>query len=197
MATTGKQKTNWPDRLREISKYVNLTEEDRKLIRSTGPIVRRYSDQLTTEVYDLIFEFPNAGRFFSYEDGTPDPRRVKDNKDSMMQWLNYLAQAPSNDAFARYLIAVSAMHRDIPIHRPGLPPVPTQFVIGTISWYQTRLIQIFEDELGDLRKGGGSQRCLEQDAHGLPRYPPRRLPPRLLGYPTRSCQWWRANLRSM
>ena len=59
---------------------------------------------------------------------------------------------PSNDAFARYLIAVSAMHRDIPIHRPGLPPVPTQFVIGTISWYQTRLIQIFEEELGDLRK---------------------------------------------
>ena len=94
MTTTGTQKTNWPDRLREISKYVNLTEEDRKLIRSTGPIVRRYSDQLTTEVYDLIFEFPNAGRFFSYDDGTPDPKRVKDNKDSMMQWLNYLAQAP-------------------------------------------------------------------------------------------------------
>ena len=152
MATTGKQRTNWPERLREIIRYVNLTEEDRGLIRSTGPIVRRYSDQLTTEVYDLIFEFPSAGRFFSYADGSPDPRRVKDNKDSMMQWLNYLSQAPSNDAFARYLISVSAMHRDIPIHRPGLPPVPTQFVIGTISFYQTRLIEIFEDELGDLRK---------------------------------------------
>ena len=152
MTTSGKQRTNWPERLREISRYVNLTEEDRKLIRSTGPIVRRYADQLTTEVYDLIFEFPNAGRFFSYDDGMPDPKRVKDNKDSMMQWLNYLAQAPSNDAFARYLIAVSAMHRDIPVHRPGLPPVHSQFVIGTISWYQTRLVEVFEDELGDLRK---------------------------------------------
>lgn len=152
MTTTGMAKVNWPERLREISTYVNLTEDDRKLIRSTAPIIRRYADQLTTEVYDLIFEFPNAGRFFSYDDGTPDPKRVKDNKDSMMQWLNYLSQAPSNDAFARYLIAVSAMHKDIPIHRPGLPPVPSQFVIGTISWYQTRLIQIFEDELGDLRK---------------------------------------------
>ena len=152
MTTTGKQTTNWPERLREVVKYVNLTEEDRGLIRATGPIVRRYSDQLTTEVYDHIFRFPNAGRFFSYEDGSPDPKRVKDNKDSMMQWLNYLSQAPSNDAFARYLIAISAMHRDIPMHRPGLPRVPSQFVIGTISWYQTRLIEIFEDELGDLRK---------------------------------------------
>ncbi len=149
MTTPRKQRTNWPDRLREVTKYVGLTEEDRSLIKSTGHIVKRYSDQLTTEVYDHIFEFPSAGRFFSKDDGTPDPKRVKDNKDSMVQWLNYLSQAPTNDAFARYLIAVSAMHRDIPVHRPGLPPVPSQFVIGTISFYQTRLMEIFEQELGD------------------------------------------------
>ena len=180
MTTTGKQKTNWPERLREISQYVNLTEEDRKLIRSTGPIVRRYADQLTTEVYDLIFEYPNAGRFFSYDDGTPDPKRVKDNKDSMMQWLNYLAQAPSNDAFARYLIAVSAMHRDIPIHRPGLPPVPSQFVIGTVSWYQTPPDPDIRRRTRRPPKSRGSQRGLEQDAHDFPGHPLGGVSPRFL-----------------
>ncbi len=130
-------------------RYVGLTEDDRGRIKSTGPIVRRYADRLTTEVYDLIFEFPEAGKFFSLDDGSPDPKRVQDNKDSMVQWLQYLSQAPTNDAFARYLAAVSAMHRDIPIHRPGLPPVPYQFVIGTISFYQTRLLEIFREELGD------------------------------------------------
>ena len=74
MTTPRKQRTNWPDRLREVMKYVNLTEDDRALIKSTGHIVKRHSDQLTTEVYDHIFKFPSAGRFFAYDDGTPDPQ---------------------------------------------------------------------------------------------------------------------------
>ena len=150
MSRNPRKPVSWPDRLREVAEYVGITEEDRIIIKDTGSIVRKYADQLTTEVYDHIFKFASARQFFVKEDGSPDPKRIQDNKDSMVQWLNYLSQAPTTDAFARYLTAVSAMHRDIPIHRPGLPPVPSQFVIGTTSYYQTRLSEIFNEELAGL-----------------------------------------------
>ena len=152
MTSPNLRKIDWPDRLREVINYIGLTEDDRATIKSTGPIVRKHAVQLTNEIYDHIFNFNSASQFFVRDDGTPDPKRIQDNKDSMVQWLNYLAQAPTHDAFARYLLAVSSMHRTIPTHRPGLPSVPSQFVIGSISFYQTRLASIFQNELRDTNE---------------------------------------------
>jgi len=147
MSSSQSSRPIWPERYKLLLDFVGVSEHDLSLIRATGPIVVKYAVQLTNEVYDLIFNFPSAKQFFVKEDGSPDHKRIKDNKDTMIQWLYYLSKAPTNDAFARYLAAISAMHYSVPSHRPGLPSVPSQYVIGSISFYQTRLAEIFQKEL--------------------------------------------------
>ena len=149
MTSAQSPKPIWPERYKILLEFVGVSEHDLSLIRTTGPIVVKHAVQLTNEVYELIFDFPSAKQFFVKEDGSPDEKRIKDNKDTMIQWLYYLAKAPTNDGFARYLAAISSMHRSVPSHRPGLPSVPSQYVLGSISFYQTRLAEIFQDELTD------------------------------------------------
>ncbi|MQF65443.1 hypothetical protein FIM04_04950 [SAR202 cluster bacterium AC-409-J13_OGT_754m] len=147
MTSPQSPKPIWPERYKLLLEFVGVSEHDLSLIRKTGPIVVKYAVQLTDEIYELIFNFPSAKQFFVKEDGSPDHKRIKDNKDTMIQWLYYLSNAPTNDAFARYLAAISSMHRSVPSHRPGLPSVPSQYVLGSISFYQTRLAEIFQNEL--------------------------------------------------
>lgn len=147
MATPYTQKTNRPDRFRELLDFSGVSDSDLTIIKSTGPIIVKYAVRLTNEIYDRIFEFPSAKIFFVDANGRPDPKRIQDNKDTMIQWLYYLAKAPTNEGFTRYLAAISSMHHTVPSHRPGLPIVPPRFVIGTISYYQTRLSEILMDEL--------------------------------------------------
>ena len=149
MTSSKRPNANWPKRFRQVMEFAGLNDHDLETISSTGPIVVKYAVRLTNEVYDLIFKFPDAGRFFLDGAGQPDAKRIQDNKDTMVQWLLYLAKAPTNDAFTRYLAAISSMHQTVASHRPGLPPVPSRFVIATISYYQTRLSEIFQDELDD------------------------------------------------
>ncbi|MQF69505.1 hypothetical protein FIM12_04135 [SAR202 cluster bacterium AD-804-J14_MRT_500m] len=143
------RQTNWPDRFRDLLEFSGISDNDLKSVKATGPIIVKYAVSLTDEVYDRIFEFPAAKQFFVDKNGHPDAKRIKDNKDTMIQWLYYLAKAPTNDGFTRYLAAISSMHHTVPSHRPGLPAVPSRFVIGTISYYQTRLSEILQDELDD------------------------------------------------
>jgi len=149
MTTPKPRKTNWPDRFKELLDFSGVSDSDLTLIKSTGPVIVKYAVPLTNEIYDRIFEFPAAKTFFVDANGHPDPKRIQDNKDTMIQWLYYLAQAPTTDGFTRYLAAISSMHHTVPSHRPGLPVVPPRFVIGTISYYQTRLSEILLDELDD------------------------------------------------
>ena len=149
MTSPKTQRINWPERFREVMGFAVVTDKDLEAVKSTGHIVVNHAVRLTDEVYDRIFEFPNASQFFVHPDGSPDAKRIQDNKDTMIQWLYYLAKAPTNDSFTRYLASISSMHHTVPSHRPGLPSVPSRFVIGTISYYQTRLAEIFQEELED------------------------------------------------
>ena len=149
MTTPKTRQPNWPDRFRDLIEFSGISDTDFKSVKDTGPIIVRYAVSLTDEIYDRIFEFPAAKQFFVDSDGRPDAKRIQDNKDTMIQWLYYLAKAPTNDGFTRYLAAISSMHHTVPSHRPGLPAVPSRFVIGTISYYQARLSEILHDELDD------------------------------------------------
>ena len=143
------QAGDWGARLEEMLAFVGVTEEDRQLIRDSGPIVNKHARRLNDLVYDHILEYPEAGKFFRTEDGKPDDRRIELNKQTMVTWLQGTATAPTDPAFARYLAAVSLMHKNTPLHRPHLTAVPSRYVIGTISFYQTAIADLLSGEMSD------------------------------------------------
>ena len=115
--------TNWPARFAEMLDLVGLSEEDRQLIKASNPLIMLHAGRLNDLVYEQLLQHPQSRKFFVTADDKPDAKRIEDNKQTMITWLRATATAPLNEGFVRYLVGISQMHRNIPIHRPHLSPV--------------------------------------------------------------------------
>lgn len=140
---------NWSARFAEMINFVGLTEEERQLIKASAPLILTRVGQLNDRIYDRILEYPQARQFFVTADDRPDGKRIEDNKQTMISWMRATVAAPLNDGFIRYLVAISQMHHNTPLHRPGLPPVPPRFIIGVLSFYQTAIADILHENMAD------------------------------------------------
>ena len=141
---------NWPARFAEMVDFVGLSEEDRQLIKASAPIILARAGHLNDFVYDRLLQYPQARQFFVTDKDEPDAKRIEANKQTMLSWLRATVAAPLNDGFVRYLVGVSQMHRNIPIHRPGLPPVAPRFIIGIIAYYQTAITDLLHEHMDDI-----------------------------------------------
>ena len=140
---------DWSARCAEMIELVGLTTEERQLIKQSSPMIMAHVREINDWVYDNLLKFPQARKFFVTKDDEPDAKRIEDNKQTMITWLRATAAAPTNDGFVRYLVAVSQMHKSIPIHRPNLSPVAPRYIIGTLSYYQTVIAQILQQEMAE------------------------------------------------
>ena len=141
--------TDWPARFEEMIDFVGLLEEDRQLIKASAPIIMQYADSLSDGVHDHLLQYPQARQFFVTDSDERDEKRIEANKQTMISWLRATANAPLNEGFVRYLVAISQMHVNIPIHRPTLGPVAPQYIIGTISYYQTAIADLLNQRMSD------------------------------------------------
>jgi hypothetical protein len=140
---------NWPARFEEMIDFVGLSDDDRQLIKDSGPIILDNSRRFTEGLYDHLLKYPEAGKFFCNADGKPDEKRIEDNIQTMLSWLRASVTAPLNQGFVRYLVGISQMHENTPLHRPGLTPVAPRYIIGTISYYQTGLADLLFEKIPD------------------------------------------------
>jgi hemoglobin-like flavoprotein len=140
---------HWPTRFQEMIRFVGLTDEDRQLIRDSGPLVMKHARRLNDFIYDHLLAYPDTRKFFVTADDEPDEKRIEDNKRTMLSWLRASTAAPSNDGFVRYLAAISQMHVNIPIHRPHLSPVAPRYTIGIIAYYQTAIADLLSQHMPD------------------------------------------------
>lgn len=141
--------TNWPAKFEELIDFVRVTEEDRQLIKASAPIIMAHARQFTDAIYDHFLQYPQARQFFVTPQDEPDPKLLESNKQTMISWLRATTTASLNEGFVRFLAGTSQMHANIPIHRPGLPPVPPRYIIGTIALYQTAIADILRQEMSD------------------------------------------------
>ena len=141
--------TNWSARFQEMVDFMEFSEEDRQLIKSSAPLVMQHADRLTDHVYDHLLEYPQARKFFVTEQDKPDPARVESNKQTLLSWLRATSTAAFNDGFVRYLVGISQMHANIPIHRPHLSPVPPRYIIGVIAYYQASIADLLQQHMTD------------------------------------------------
>jgi len=142
-------RTDWPARFAEMLDLVGLSEEDRQLIKASGPLIMSHAGRLNDYVYDQLLQHPQSRKFFVTKDDKPDAKRIEDNKQTMITWLRATATAPLNEGFIRYLVGISQMHRNIPVHRAHLSPVAPRYIIGTIAFYQSAIADILQQEMSD------------------------------------------------
>jgi hemoglobin-like flavoprotein len=142
---------NWSVRFAEMVDLVGLSEEDRQLIKASSPLIMAHVRRLNDDAYDRLLQYPQARKFFVTPNDEPDEARIEANKQTMISWLRASAAASSNEGFVRYLVGISQMHRNIPLHRPHLGPVAPRYIIGIISYYQTALADLLHQDMSDTR----------------------------------------------
>lgn len=140
---------DWPARFEEMIGFVGLSDDDRQLIKDSGPIVLGNIRKLTEGIYDQLLTYPEAAKFFTTKDGRRDEKRIEDNIQTMISWFRASVAAPLNQGFIRYLVGISQMHENIPVHRPELSPVAPRYIIGTMSYYQTTLADLLLQHMAD------------------------------------------------
>ena len=140
---------HWPARFEEMVQFVGLTEEELQLVKASSPIVMKHAVHLTDVIYDQFLQYPKARQYFVTADDQPDAKRIEANKQTVISWLRATAAAPSTEGFVRYLVGISQMHANTPIHRPSLEPVAPRYIIGTISYYQTAIAELLYQEMSD------------------------------------------------
>jgi hemoglobin-like flavoprotein len=150
---------DWPARFEEMVDFVGLSEADRQLIKASAPIMIKHARSLTDAVYDHFLRYPQTRQFFVTEHDEPDEKRIEDNKQTQISWLRASAAAPLNEGFVRYLVAISQMHVNIPIHRPPLEPVAPRYIIGTISYYQTAIADLLHQQMPDTELASRTSRA--------------------------------------
>ena len=140
---------NWPARLEEMVAFVGLTTEDRQLIEASASVVMAHATDLTDAVYDHFLKFPQARKFFVTENGDLDEERLAKRKHTLIRWLRDTASSALDDSFAVYMLAMGISHSYPPTHRQHLGPVPSRYMIGTISFAQTAVNELLRQEMED------------------------------------------------
>ena len=140
---------NWPARLEDMVAFVGLTEEDRQLIRASSSIIMDHAQSLTDAVYDHFLNFPQARKFFVTESDQVDEERLARRKHTLIRWLRDSASFDLDENFAGYLLAMGISHGYPPTHRAHLGPVPSRYMIGTISFAQTAIADLLRQEMAD------------------------------------------------
>ena len=143
---------DWPARMKEVAGVVGLDQDALEVIQSTRDLVLARGEELTAEVYDHFLKFAETRRFFLNEDGDVNEERLERRKHSLMRWLRGSIDFKIDEDYPIRLLATGIVHSHPPSHRAHLGSIPSRFMVGSMSYIQTELARILQEEIEDPRE---------------------------------------------
>ena len=143
---------DWPARMKEVAAFVGLAQNELDIIESTRELVLSKGEEITGEVYDHFLKFQVTRRFFLNEDKAVDDDRLERRKHSLLRWLRGSLDFKIDEDYPVRLLATGIVHSHPPSHRAHMGSVPSRFMIGSMSYLQTLLANIFHSEMKDPEK---------------------------------------------
>ena len=140
---------DWPARMKEVAEFVGLGQRELDIIQSTRELVLARGEELTAAVYDHFLKFPETRRFFLEEGGAVDEEKLDRRKRSLLRWLTGSIDFKINEDYPIRLLATGIVHSHPPSHRAHLGSIPSRFMVGSMSFMQTALAQMFHEEISD------------------------------------------------
>ena len=140
---------DWPARMKEVAEFVGLGQSELEVVQATAPVVLKHGTELTASVYDHFLKFPESRKFFLNDDGVVDETRLVQRKHSLERWLRGSISFQIDDDYPIRLLATGIVHSHPPAHRAHLGSIPSRYMVGTISFVQTTLHDLFRQEITD------------------------------------------------
>jgi hypothetical protein len=135
--------------MKEVAEFVGLDQGELDIIESTRELVLSRGEELTAAVYDHFLKFPETRRFFLEEGGEIDEAKLDRRKHSLLRWLTGSIGFKIDADYPIRLLATGIVHSHPPSHRAHLGSIPSRFMIGSMSFIQTALAQMFHEEISD------------------------------------------------
>ncbi len=143
---------DWPARMKEVADFVGLDQAGLEIIESTRELVLSRGEEITGAVYDHFLKFPETRRFFLEEGGEVDEAKLDRRKHSLLRWLTGSIGFKIDEDYPIRLLATGIVHSHPPSHRAHLGSIPSRFMVGSMSFLQTALTDIFQEEITDPRE---------------------------------------------
>ena len=140
---------DWPARMKDVAEFVGLGSAELEVVQATGPLVLKHGEELTAAVYDHFLKFPRARKFFLTGEDQVDQERLAQRKHSLLRWLRGSIDFKIDADYPIRLLATGIVHSHPPSHRAHLGSIPSRYMVGTISFVQTALNQLFQREMDD------------------------------------------------
>ncbi|SVA83839.1 uncharacterized protein METZ01_LOCUS136693 [marine metagenome] len=147
---------DWPARMKEVADFVGLDQAGLDIIESTRELVLSRGEEITATVYDHFLKFPETRRFFLEEGGAVDEAKLDRRKHSLLRWLTGSIGFKIDEDYPIRLLATGIVHSHPPSHRAHLGSIPSRFMVGSMSFLQTALAGIFQEEITDPREAHNS-----------------------------------------
>jgi hypothetical protein len=109
-------------------------------------------EEITAAVYDHFLKFPETRRFFLEAGGEVDEQKLARRKHSLLRWLTGSISFKIDEDYPIRLLATGIVHSHPPSHRAHLGSIPSRFMVGSMSYIQTELARIFQEEIEDPRE---------------------------------------------
>ena len=143
---------DWPARMRELADFVGLDQAALDVIQSTKDLVLARGEEITEAVYDHFLQNTESRRFFLSADGGVDEDKLTRRKHSLMRWLRGSIDFRIDEDYPIRVLAMGIVHSHPPTHRAHLGSIPSRFMIGSMSFVQTVLADIFMEDIADPRE---------------------------------------------
>ena len=143
---------DWPARMKEVADFVGLDQAELDVIESTRDLVLARGEEITAAVYDHFLKFPETRRFFLEAGGEVDEQKLDRRKHSLLRWLTGSISFKIDEDSPIRLLATGIVHSHPPSHRAHLGSIPSRFMVGSMSYIQTELARIFQEEIEDPRE---------------------------------------------
>ena len=140
---------DWPARMKEVAEFVGLGSAELDVVQATRPLVLKHGEEVTAAVYDHFLKFPQTRRFLLTGEGQVDQDRLEQRKQSLLRWLRGSIDFKIDADYPIRLLATGIVHSHPPTHRAHLGSVPSRYMLGTISFIQTALAELFQQEMND------------------------------------------------
>ena len=143
------QIVDWPARMKEVAEFVGLGSAELEAVQATAPVVLAHAEELTASVYDHFINFPGSRRFFLDADGTVDLEKLERRKKSLLRWLRGSLDFKIDHDYPIRVLATGIVHSHPPSHRAHLGSIPSRYMVGTISFIQSALANLFCQAIPD------------------------------------------------
>ena len=145
------QLVDWPARMKEVAAFVGLGQNELDIIESTRELILARGEEITAAVYDHFLQFQETRHFFLDEDSVVDDDRLERRKHSLLRWLRGSLDFKIDEDYPVRLLATGIVHSHPPSHRAHMGSVPSKYMIGSMSFLQTALADIFQEEMPDRK----------------------------------------------